>query len=469
MDKLKKNFFYNICYQLLLIILPFLTAPYIARVIGKDGSGVYAYSSAIVSYFCLFILLGLNNYGVKIVAEKANGRNEELVGTFWNIYGFQLLMGVLVVICYFFYVFWKVNTDAEVYYMQIVTVLASAIDVTWYYFGLEKFKLTTATNTVFKVLAAVMVFALVKTKDDLLVYVGIIAVSIFMPQVILWWNAVRKLGIRKPDVNGIKKHIIPNLTLFIPVLAVSLYKIMDKIMLGGLTSTSQVAIYEYSEKIINIPLSLVNAFSLAMLPFVAGGTLNVASKNAYLKKSLVCSAFASVPMALGIAAIAPEFAVIFYGEQFAECGMVIQLLSVTIITISWETVLKTQFFIPENHNRRYIIGAVTGAVVNMGTNMLLIPHLQVLGAALGTILAEVSVVVVLTGYLITYVKLNDILGDCVVYLLSGVIMFLVVREAATVLPHGVAGLVLEILTGVAVYIACMGIYFVKKRRWSKRV
>lgn len=467
MSKLKRNFFYNVCYQLLLIILPLITAPYIARVIGKEGAGDYAYTSAIVSYFCLFILLGLNNYGVKVIAEKAGRQKEDMADTFWNIYAFQFLMCVTVAIGYFLFIFSRADVDVRIYYVQILTVIASGLDITWYYFGREKFKLTTAVNTVCKIAEAVLIFVLVKCKDDLLIYVLIMSVGTLLSQMILWFLAVRELGFRKPKIQRIKSHIVPNLILFIPVLAVSLYKVMDKVMLGGMTDTAQVAVYEYSEKIINIPVSLVNAFGMVMLPFIAAGNLNTESKTAYIKHSLKLSAFASAAMAFGIAAIAPEFTILFYGEQFAECGLITQLLSVTVLTITWELILKTQFFIPENHNECYIMAVLTGAVVNMVANMFMIPQLQAVGATIGTIMAETSVVVVLLVYLLQYVKLNEIVGDCFGYLLSGMIMFYFVRKISGLFQIEIVCLITEVLTGVLIYGICICIFGAVKKCANK--
>ena len=105
MSKLKKNLSYHLFYQLLAMILPLVTTPYIARVIGVEGTGIYSYTYAIVQYFMLFILLGINNYGNRTIAKYKKNK-EELASNFWNLYAMQMMTFLLVSILYFVYVFY---------------------------------------------------------------------------------------------------------------------------------------------------------------------------------------------------------------------------------------------------------------------------------------------------------------------------------------------------------------------------
>lgn len=85
MTSIKKNFLYNAFYQVLTLILPLITTPYISRVMGAEKIGVYSYAYSIASYFGLFILLGLNNYGNRTIASVCDDK-KKLSKTFWSIY-----------------------------------------------------------------------------------------------------------------------------------------------------------------------------------------------------------------------------------------------------------------------------------------------------------------------------------------------------------------------------------------------
>ena len=89
-SSIKANFIYNSIYQILTILLPLVTTPYISRVLGADGIGTYSYGFSIAKYFVLFAMLGLNNYGNRSISAIRDNK-EELSKTFWGIYYMQLM------------------------------------------------------------------------------------------------------------------------------------------------------------------------------------------------------------------------------------------------------------------------------------------------------------------------------------------------------------------------------------------
>ena len=46
---LKKNYIYRVLYEVLILITPFITTPYISRVLGADGVGDYSFSHSIIT------------------------------------------------------------------------------------------------------------------------------------------------------------------------------------------------------------------------------------------------------------------------------------------------------------------------------------------------------------------------------------------------------------------------------------
>ena len=99
MNDLKKNFFYNVAYQVLILILPLITTPYISRVLGADGIGIYSYTYSIAYTFALVMLLGINNYGNRTIAQYRENK-EQVSKKFWGIYCIQFIMSAIVIIIY---------------------------------------------------------------------------------------------------------------------------------------------------------------------------------------------------------------------------------------------------------------------------------------------------------------------------------------------------------------------------------
>ena len=182
---LKKNFLYNILYQFLILVIPLITSPYLTRTLGVTSLGTYTVSQAFANYFTLFILLGLNNYGNREIAKYRDDRTK-LRRTFWEIYTFQMAMLILVELLYLFVVTFCIHEDKIIYYLQAIYVFSAGLDINWYCFGTERFKLTVTRNAVIKIVSTALVFLCVNKETDLWIYTLIITTSTLLSQAILW-------------------------------------------------------------------------------------------------------------------------------------------------------------------------------------------------------------------------------------------------------------------------------------------
>lgn len=459
----KKNFIYNLLYQMLIMILPLITAPYISRVLGDEQLGAFSYSYSIASYFVLFAILGLNNYGNRAIAQIRNDK-QVLSRTFWEIFSMQALLGVLVCIIYVVYACNFSKVDMTLSFIQLGYVVSGAFDINWFFFGMEKFKITVTRNFVIKIVSVASIFLFVKETEDLLLYAFIMMSASMFSQIILWPFLKKEIQWCKPTVSGIVKHIKPNLILFIPVIAVSLYKIMDKIMLGNLSNMSQVAYYEYGEKITTIAVSVITALGTVMMPqisyLLANGETEKSKK--YINKSMSFSIMISCAMAFGIAAIANDFAIWFYGKQFVASGPVMKGLSITIIFIACANVIRTQFLIPSNKDRAYINSVIIGAACNLIINALLIPKYNAMGAVIGTVIAEFVVMLWQMIEVKNELPILKYVKENYLFVFIGLIMYFCVRIVDSLLNINMfIELVCEIVVGIIVYMT-LALLYIKK-------
>jgi len=127
MNSVKKNFAYNFIYQVLIMILPLITAPYLSRVLRADGMGTYSYTYSIAYYFTLFGMLGLNNYGNRSIARIRNDK-EKLSKTFWEIYGMQVITSIIIFIFYFLYAGFA-RTNRTISILQGCFVISVLLDI----------------------------------------------------------------------------------------------------------------------------------------------------------------------------------------------------------------------------------------------------------------------------------------------------------------------------------------------------
>lgn len=452
-DKMKKNFIYNLIYQLLVLILPLITVPYISRVLGAEGIGTYSYTYSIAYYFMILAMLGLNNYGNRTIA-KVRDDKIKLSKEFYSIYYLQLMMSITMVIIYLFYVMIFENKYKIVSLIQMLYVVSSCFDVNWFFFGIEKFKLTITRNTIVKILSLILIFTFVKTPNDVWKYTLILAGSTLSSNLVLMRFLHRYIKFEKVTKSDILKHFKPCLILFLPVIAVSIYKIMDKIMLGILSTVREVGYYENSEKIINMPLTIITALGTVMLPRVS----NMLSNNRedevkkMLAKTMPFIMFLSLPMVFGITVISKEFSILFFGKEFEKSGNLIQLLSITILFLSWGNVIRTQYLIPKERDKEYIISAFLGAIINFIMNLIFIPRYRAIGACIGTITAEFVVMFYQSWKVKKELPLKKYIIDSVPFLIKSIIMLNIILFLGLIITENMMlKLILQVFIGILVY------------------
>lgn len=457
-SSVKKNFLYQCLYEILIIILPLVTSPYIARVLGAEKIGIYSYTYTIANYFVLFACLGVKNYGNRTIAAVRDDQ-KELNRTFSNIFAVMVLISAVVSMFYVWYIVFLSNYKA-IAIIQFLYVLSCFFDINWFYFGIERFKLTVTRNTVIKLGTVAAIFLFVKSKEDLWVYCLIMALGTFISQLVVWLFLKNYVKFTKPSWNEMVPHIKPLFVLFIPVLAVSLYKYMDKIMLGMLSTKTQVGLYENAEKAINIPTSIITAFGTVMLPKMSnlarGG--NFEKIKDYINKSsemIMCIACA---LAFGMMGVAENFSVIFWGNEFEPCGRLIMVLSVTIPFLAFANVIRTQFLIPQMMDKPYIISVFAGAGINLAANLILIHFFDALGAAYGTVLAEMTVCILQAFFVRKKLPILKFVKDFVFFVVVGVVMLVVVCIVGSA-GIRISVLLIQILTGGLFYIFACLVYF----------
>lgn len=452
MENIKKNISYNVVYQILIIILPLITAPYISRVMGADVLGQYSYSYSVVYYFSLFILLGLNNYGNRTIAQVREDKNN-VSKKFCSIYLMQILVGLIVIIVYTIYAFSDLCKYHEIALIQIVYLLGSTIDINWFFFGLEKFKITVTRNIIVKVLSVLSIFIFVKKPEDVYIYTAIMSLANFISQIFLWGFLKKEIKLQKVTVNEVKEHIKPNLILFVPVIAVSLYKVIDKIMLGNMSDIKYVALFENAEKVINIPTSIITAVGTVMLPRMSNLMQNDKEKEAkeYIRKTIKLILLIAFPMTAGIMAIGEKFAPIYFGSEFLETGTLMKYLSVIIIFIAFANVLRTQYLIPKEKDKIYIISVSIGAVINMISNYILIPKYNAMGAVIGTILAEFSVMFVQSIAVWRELNLSQYMSTFIKYFICSLIMYILIYPINYLISNDLFCIILQVVFGILIY------------------
>lgn len=467
--KIKVNVVLNFVYHILTWIIPLITTPYISRVIGPDNIGRHSYSYSVAYYFVMFAMLGLSNYGNRAIA-LAGDNKKEVSRVFWSIYYGQIFMSVLSMLAYIVYIL-LFSSDKTLDLIMGIYVISALFDVSWFFFGRENFKSLVIVNTFIKIVNAVLVFALVREKTDLYMYSFIVVGSTILSQIYLWGGMLKTVEFVRPHYNEIKVHIKPNMLLFIPVVAISLYRYMDKIMLGIICLKSEVGFYECCERIVQIPSTLVNALGIVMLPRIAKliSQGNKNSAESHMKKSIQFCMCIIFSMTFGIMAVSDVFVPWFYGEGYGKCVDLFLILLPSCWFLAFANVIRTQYLIPFCKDKIYVTSIIVGALLNLGVNALLIPRYQSVGAAIGTLIAEFSVCIIQTISVRNERPVFLYLKECFPYFISGVVMYSVVSNVSMQGTSAIYNLILKVIIGIIVYSALVGgVIFVRSHKRKQR-
>lgn len=457
---LKSNIVYQIAYQILTLIVPLITSPYIARVLGKSGLGTYSYTYAIVNYFVLFAMLGLQNHGNREIAAKKENM-EKCSQLFWNIFLIHIIVSVLSLLAYLAMVFLTFRENKLIAVIQSLFIVSAVFDISWLYFGLEKFRMTTTVSCVSKVITTLLIFLFVKEAADLPLYTIIIAGGTLFNNVVYWIFLKKNILFYKPNISSALGQLKPMIVLFIPVIAVSVYKYMDKIMLGSMMTTSDVGIYEAAEKFINLPMCVISGLGTVMLPRIAN--LKVRGNNKRIEQynyiSMMFVLFASIGMSFGLAGISQVFIPWFYGSEFAEASSILLILIPSIVFVSWANVIRTQCLLPNGRDKIFCISVIFGAILNFIVNALLIPRIGIAGTAIGTTVAEFVVCLVQTISVRQIMNVKCYLKDALPIVIAGLFMMAIISRIQ--LTNVVLTIVIRILVGLIVYTGFSS-YFMRK-------
>lgn len=431
MSTLKKNLLINVSYQLLVVVIPLIVAPYVSRTVGAEGVGIYSYTFNFAYCFALVGMLGVSNYGSRTIA--AVGDDKTLRSrNFWNIWSIQILVSLAVCLAYGGYCLFFSPENPRIALVHLITVACSLFDISWFFFGIEKFQVTVARNLVVKVLNMALIFGFVKGAEDLLVYTLIMVGGQLLNNLLLLAFLKKEVVFVRPAFREMKRHIKPMVVLFFPVIAISIYKIMDKVMIGAMSTTIQTGFYEYAEKIISLPVTLISAVGSVMLPRLSAmlGKQEQEKAKALTRITMEVMMALTCAMAWGIFGIAREFAPAFFGEEFARSGVVMMGLAPSVLCQSWANVIRTQYLIPARMDAVYVRSTWMGAAVNLVMNLLLIPRYQALGAALGTLCAEFAVAAYQTFHVRKALPIGAYFKNSVYYLFPSAVMVTVVRLIA---------------------------------------
>lgn len=425
-NNLAKNYIYNLLYQIVIMVAPLIITPYLSRVLGAEKIGIYSYTLSISAYFILFGALGTAMYGQREVAFYRDNK-DKLSKIFFEILILRIL--TLTISLIIFYFTFCSSKDYGFYYkILVLDIIAAYFDINWFFQGIEEFKSKLIRSLLVKTISIACIFLLVKNENDLWLYFLIYVISNCIGNLSMWTylpKYIQKINFKSLNILS---HFKPTLELFIPQIAIQIYTVLDKTMIGMIVmDKSEVGYYEQAQKVIKLLIMLSTSLGTVLSPRIANIYMKKDMKviDRYMNKSLSIILMLSFPLMFGIICLADSFVPLFYGPGFSKVSDLMIILSPIVLMIGLSNWIGIQYLLPTKQQKKYTISVVLGAIINFTLNILLIKKYMSIGASLATLVAEFSVTAIQIYLVRDTINFKDILRKSYKYLLASILSFFI--------------------------------------------
>lgn len=451
-QSLKKNYIYNLTFQVLAIIIPLITTPYLSRVLGADGIGIYSYVESISAYFVLFATLGLTIFGQREVSYVQDDIKKRTI-VFWETFIIQLVSSLICIVAYVFFSF--LQKDPFLYLVLVINLFTVVVNVSWLFQGMEEFGRIVLRNIIFKLLGLAYVFIFVTERDDVIVYLFGVAFFAFLNN-LSYWTMLPKF-VNRPILKDLRptRHLKTVFSLFLPTIAISIYTVLDKTMIGVITDDPcENGYYEQAIKMSKVVLTIVTSLGVVMVPrighyFSKGDMASVKSSmyNSYRFVWLL-----SIPLSLGLISLSSNFVPWFYGSGFDKVAPLLGILGLLIIAIGISNVTGIQYLIPTNRQTYLSISVITGAGVNFVLNIFFIKYFASIGAAFSSVIAEFFISFLLLFLVRKELSLYKIFKSGLNYYIAGTVMMVILLFMRDKFEPSLMNTVFLVLIGGSIYL-----------------
>lgn len=457
-QSVKKNYIYNLAYQMLAVIIPLMIQPYIARVLGAGEVGAFSYTTAITGYFALVGNLGIATYGQLRVAAFRNDR-EKVSQIFWELAILRFLMMAASTLLFILFICFLARPENKTLYAVLtVQIMASAIDIAWLLQGFEEFRKIVLRNTIIKVVSVILIFMFVKKQSDLYIYALIMNGSTLIGNASIWYftpSFVDRVPLKRLNL---QRHLRSCIIYFIPTIATTFYLSLDKQMIKWFTDTTvENGYYEFAQRIEQMAVTVVTSLSIVTMPRMA----NLFNLNAIdrmrnrLEQTIRFILLLSVPMCLGMMSVTDYLVPLYLGSGFERSATLLKIFSLLIVVVGLNNAVGKQVLMPVGRQKEYNMSVILGAFVNFGLNLLLIPHFYSVGAVIASVASETSILLAFIYYSRDYIRLGWIIKASARYVIAGAAMAGVIAFSYTRLSMSWKSLAIQVVLGGIVYVAAV--------------
>lgn len=390
-NSIKKNAILNIVYNIINIIFPLITFPYISRVLTVEKLGNVTFFSTVANYAVMLAALGISTYGIRAVSHVRDDKTN-LSKTTYELLMINNIATIIVIVLLFVSSFFisKFSAEPILLIINCALIFATPFGMNWLFSGLEQYGYITKRSIVVKLISLILVFSLVKTPSDYCIYAAIISFSTIGAYALNFIYSRKFVSFKHLGKLDYKQHFKPMIILFASSLAVSVYTNLDTIMLGFISGDKEIGLYTVAVKVKSILLIAVNAISTVLLPrfsyYLANGKYNDFCR--VLKKSISTIVMISLPLVVFFVIEAKDSVLFLGGVEYIDSTLCMMIIMPILLISGFSNITGNQILIPMGRESCFMKAVVSGALVDLIVNFILMPKWGCIGAAVATLVAE---------------------------------------------------------------------------------
>ncbi|WP_308499442.1 flippase [uncultured Agathobacter sp.] len=393
---LKINAILNTVRMSLKVIFPLITFPYIARILGAERLGQINYSQSIINYMTLIADLGISTYGVRECSKiRTDRKNVEI---FCNeIFSINIITTIITYILFYIGIMSSYSLHE---YRKLLLILASSvifntIGADWINSVFEDFFYTTIRSLFIQIFNLICLFLFVREQEDIYIYAILLSLNTILMGIINFVYCRKYVHLKFIIPTNVWKHIKSMLIFFANTIAVTLYCDSDIVMLGAMSNTYYVGLYSVAVKIYTVIKNIGAAIIVVTIPRLS----NYYHDDLVKWKKLIIQILEIFtlllpPLVTGIFVLAKPIIMFLGGNEYLQAVSTLRILSISLLVALYSGILTNCINITQNREKINLVATICAATLNILLNIFMIPMMKQNGAAITTLIAEITVVIV---------------------------------------------------------------------------
>lgn len=396
MASVKKNFIYNSILTVSSYLFPLITYPYVSRVLGVTNIGVCSYVDSIITYFCMFSMMGLTLSGIREIATVKNdlSKRNQVFSSLIALNGITTAIAIvaLMLAIQFIPVF---QENSRLMYIGAFKLIFNAFLIEWFYKGMEDFRFITFRSILVRTIYTISVFIFIKTSEDYWIYYLLTVATIIVNAII---NIVYSRHFVRFSFKGInlRPYFAGFFIMGIYLIVTSLYTTFNTVYLGSVTNNTEVGYYSTAHKLYTLIIAVYTAFTNVMMPrmssLISEGKIDAFKE--YIKQSMDVLFSVAVPIVVFSCIFSGEIILLLSGKGYEGAIIPMRIMMPLVLIIGYEQILVIQTLMPFKKDKIVFRNSVIGALVGLLLNLMLVKSMASIGSAIVWLSCEIVVLVI---------------------------------------------------------------------------